>query len=151
MKWWQMNTNINLYNYKQTTTISNTDLVQKIVTGDVRFANNFNLKTGTRIQLMAYYHAPGVDAAGKTSGYYVVDMSVGQSLLKGAMNISLSGQNLFPNTYTYRVEDARSLNIYEIGFEGRALMVNLSYNFNNFENKQRGRHDDTQFGGNSGF
>lgn len=151
MKWWQMNTNINLYNYKQTTTISNTDLVQKIVTGDIRFANNFNLKTGTRIQLMAYYHAPGVDAAGKTSGYYVVDMSVGQSLLKGAMNISLSGQNLFPNTYTYRVEDARSLNIYEIGFEGRALMVNLSYNFNNFENKQRGRHDDTQFGGNSGF
>jgi outer membrane receptor protein involved in Fe transport len=150
-KWWMLNTNINLYNYTQTTSISSIDKVQNIVTGDARLVNNFNFKTGTRFQTVAYYRAPSVDAVGKVSGYYVVNLAVSQSLLKGAMNISLSGQNLIPNSYTYQVDGANFSNKYEIGFEGPTLMATLTYNFNNFQGKKRGRSDDTQFGGGGGF
>jgi outer membrane receptor protein involved in Fe transport len=149
--WWTLNANVNLFNYKQTTTISNFDKVQQIVTWDGRLVNNLNFKTGTRIQATGYYHAPSVDAVGKISGYYVVNLAVSQLLLKGAMNISLSGQNLIPNSYTYSVKGNNFDNKYEIGFEGPTFMVNLSYNFNNFQNKQRGRSDDLQFGGGGGF
>jgi hypothetical protein len=149
--WWMLNANVNLYNYTQTTNISNIDKVQKIVTGDARLVNNFNFKTGTRIQALGYYRAPSVDAVGKVSGYYVVNLSISQSLFKGAMNISLSGQNLIPNSYTYQVDGKNFSNKYEIGFEGPTIMANLTYNFNNFQNKNRGRSDDTQFGGGGGF
>ena len=150
-KWWQVNPNLNVYNYKLTTSIDNLDKVQKVVTWDARLTSSFNLKKGTRIQAAAYYRAPGVDAMGKSSGNYFMSLAVGQSLMKGKMDINLSGQNLFPRPFTYTVKTADFDNKYTIGFEGPSLTLNLTYNFNNFQNKQRGRSDDLQFKGSGGF
>jgi outer membrane receptor protein involved in Fe transport len=149
--WWSVNANVNVFNYKQTTTISNLDKEQKILTWDARLVSNFSLKTGTRLQATGYYRAPSVDAVGEITGFYMVNLAVSQSLLKGNMNISLSGQNLIPNAYTYTVKGNNFDSQYDISFEGPSLMVNLTYNFNNFKQKQRGRADDLQFKGGGGF
>ncbi len=106
---------------------------------------------GTRIQAAAHYRAPGVDAMGESSGNYFLSLALGQSLMKGKMDINLSGQNLFPRPFTYTVKTADFDNKYTIGFEGPSLTLNLTYNFNNFQNKQRGRSDDLQFKGSGGF
>ena len=42
-------------------------------------------------------------------------------------------------------------NLYKINVEGPLVMLNLTYNFNNFRQKNRGRSDDTSFKGGGAF
>lgn len=150
-KWWQINSGANIYNYQLTTLVSNSDKVQKVNTWDARLVSNFTLKWGTRIQAIGYYRAPSVDAMGEVTDYFAANLAISQSFLKGKANVSLSGQNLIPNDFTYSVKTDKFDNKYVIGVEGPTVMVNLSYNFNNFQNKQRGRRDDLEFKGGGAF
>ena len=69
-----------------------------------------------------------------------------QPFLKGKANLGLSAQNLFDSIrFDYTSKSETYDNIYSIHAEGLVLMVTASYNFNNFQNKQRGRADDTNF------
>jgi hypothetical protein len=74
LEWWKMTTNINIYDYQLNTIVSNVDKTQRILTWDARMVQNFSFKKGTRFQASFYYRAPGVDAMGKTSGFYVLNL-----------------------------------------------------------------------------
>ncbi|MBN2807813.1 MAG: TonB-dependent receptor [Prolixibacteraceae bacterium] len=150
-KWWNLNTNVNVYNYKLTTTITNVDKLQEVITWDARMVNNFNLKWGTRLQATAYYRAPGVDPMGKVSGITYAGLAANQSLLKGKLNLNISAQNLLKMKYTYDTKTEQFDNQYIIQEEGPIFMASITYNFNNFQHKNRGRSDDLQFKGGGGF
>lgn len=150
-KWWQLNLNTNVYNYKVETKIASTVKEQSTNTWDARFVNNFTLKWGTKIQGVAYYRGPNVDAMGENSSYYFVNLAVSQSVLKDKVNLSLSGRNLVPCKFVYSTSTSQFDNHYNIDFEGPSFMASISYNFNNFQNKQRGRRDDLDFKGGGGF
>jgi outer membrane receptor protein involved in Fe transport len=151
-KWWSLSANVNIYNYTLKTMISNSEKTQKINSWDANFVSNFNFKTGTRFQAMAYYRSKGVDAMGETTGAYTINLSANQSFFKGKLNAGISAQNLF-NTliFDYTVTTDQFDNLYRIGSEGPVFVVNLSYNFNNFQQKKRGRKDDIDFKGGGGF
>jgi len=152
LKWWQINTNSNIYNYKLKTLVSNTDKIQEVLTWDARFVNSFSLKWGTKIQAVAYYSAPSVDAMGDVSGYFTTNFAISQPLLKGKASIGLSAQNLVNSTeYTYSVQTEKFNNNYQIAYERPIFILNLSYNFNNYQSKNRGRRDDIDFKGGGGF
>jgi len=151
-KWWSLNTNVNIYNYTLKTLITTEEKTQKINTWDASLVSNFNFKTGTRFQAMAYYRAKGLDAMGETSGAYTINVSANQSIFKGKMRAGISAENLF-NTlkFDYTVKTDQFDNLYRIGVEGPVFVFNLSYNFNNFQQKNRGRNDDINFKDGGGF
>jgi iron complex outermembrane recepter protein len=150
-KWWQINSGANIYNYTLKTLVSNSTKTQSVNTWDARLVNSFNLKWGTRIQAVAYYRAPSVDAMGEVTDYMAYNIAISQSFMKGKATVSLSGQNLLPVDFTYSVKTNRFDNKYIIGVEGPTVMLNITYNFNNFQNKQRGRRDDLEFKGGGSF
>jgi hypothetical protein len=152
LKWWKLSANVNVYNYKLRTLISNSEKTQQVNTWDGRLVSGFNFKTSTRVQATAYYRAKGVDAMGETSGTYTINLAVNQGFLKGKLNLGVTGQNLF-NTlkFDYTVKTEQFDNCYSITNEGPIVLFNLSFNFNNFQQKNRGRNDDIDFKGGGGF
>jgi outer membrane receptor protein involved in Fe transport len=151
-KWWQVSTNTNVYNYTLSALVSDEEKSQRVNTWDARLVNSFNLKWGTSIQSVLYYRAPSVDAQGKFGGFYTTNLAISQPLLKGKATIGLSAQNLLNSIdFNYSVAGYNFDNNYHIIGEGPEFMVNFTYNFNNFQNRNRGRNDDTQFKGGGAF
>ena len=151
-KWWQINTGANIYHYNLTTVLNSSEKTNKVNTWDARFVNNFSMKWGTRIQTISYYRAPAMDAMGEATGFFITNIAVSQSLVKNQANIGLSVQNLFNSQkFVYSVHSSTFDNHYRIQSEGPIVMLNFTYNFNNFQHKNRGRADDIEFKGGGGF
>jgi hypothetical protein len=151
-KWWQVSSNANIYNYTLKTMVSDLEKKQQVNTWDARMIWNLNLKWETRIQAIGYYRAPGVDAQGKSGGFYTVNLAINQQLLKGKATIGIAGENLLNSVdFIYAVSGDNFDNNYQLRGEGPIFRINFSYNFNNFQNKNRGRSDDTQFKGGGAF
>jgi outer membrane receptor protein involved in Fe transport len=151
-KWWQINTGANIYHYVLKTFIDTVLQTRNVNTWDGRFVSNFTLPWATRIQAVFYYRAPSIDVNGNSGGFYTTNLSVNQPLLKGKLNLSCSVQNVL-NTiqFDYKVKGDNFDNTYNIHAEGPVCMFSVSYNFNNFKNKQRGRADDLNFKGGGSF
>ncbi|MDP2235628.1 MAG: TonB-dependent receptor [Bacteroidales bacterium] len=151
-KWWQISTGANLYHYKLNTLVNSTEIKQEAFTWDARAIANFQLKWGTRIQAIGYYRAPNYDAMGKNSGFFVANLALNQPVLKGKGNLSLSAQNIFDSIkFNYSTSGSSFDNKYVIQVEGPVFIINFSYTFNNFQNKNRGRADDIDFKGGGAF
>ena len=151
-QWWQISTGANIYHYTVEAEISGTKADQSTNTWDARLVSNWGLKWGTRLQAIAYYRAPSVDVQGKITDLYVINLAVSQVFMKGKANLSLVVQDLFKTAnFTYSFQAPGVNNRYHITNEGQIIMVNFSYSFNNFQQKQRGRNDDSSFGGGRAF
>ncbi len=151
-KWWQLNGNINVYNYTLKTLVSETEKKQKVNTWDARLVSSFNFKTNTRFQVIGYYRAPGVDAMGETTGFAVCNLAVNQVFLKGKITAGISANNIFNSVvFDYSVETDQYDNNYRIQSESPFVMANLSLNLNNFRNKKRGSDDAASFKGGGAF
>lgn len=151
-KWWQISTGANIYHYKLSALVNSSERNNEVNTWDARVVSNFNLKWGTRIQTVGYYRAPSVDANGDISGFYVVNLAVNQPIMKGKGSIGISARNLL-NSVKLNIDFASSsyVNNYSVRGEGPVVMLNFSYRFNNFQNKNRGRADDADFKGGGAF
>lgn len=151
-KWWQVSTGANIYHYKLSATVNSSERNNEVNTWDARVVSNFNLKWGTRIQAVGYYRAPSVDANGDISGFYVVNLAVNQPIMKGKGSVGISARNLL-NSVKLNIDFASPtyVNNYSVRGEGPVVMLNFSYRFNNFQNKNRGRADDASFKGGGAF
>ena len=151
-KWWQLSTGADLYHYTLAVQASSSDSKKETNTCDGRIISNFTLKWDTRIQAVAYFRGPNIDAQGNSSGFYLVNLAVNQPLMKGRLNIGLSAENIL-NTikFDYSAKSLNYDNKYTITAEGMVLSLTASYSFNNFQNKQRGRADDVNFKGGGAF
>jgi outer membrane receptor protein involved in Fe transport len=151
-KWWKLSTNINVYNTTLKTMLGEEKLSQNVNSWDGRLVSNFNFKKGTRIQATGYYRAKNIDAMGETSGFYTFALAINQSLLNNKLSVGISAQNIF-NTivFDYSTKTADFNNNYRISNEALVVMFNLSYSFNNFQQKNRGRKDDIDFKGGGAF
>jgi outer membrane receptor protein involved in Fe transport len=151
-KWWQISTGANIYHYKLNTLVNSSNRNSEVNTWDARVVSNVNLKWGTRIQTVGYYRAPSVDANGDISGFYVVNLAINQPIMKGKGSVGISARNLL-NSIKLNIDfDSQTFNnSYSVRGEGPVIMLNFSYRFNNFQNKNRGRVDDTSFKGGGAF
>lgn len=151
-KWWQLSTGANIYHFKLNTLVNSTENEKETNTWDARVVSNFNLKWGTRIQAVGYYRAASVDANGDVSGFYVANLAVNQPIMKGKGSIGVSVRNIFDSVKLNINFDSPTFdNNYTVRGEGSVVMLNFSYRFNNFQNKNRGRADDASFKGGGAF
>jgi outer membrane receptor protein involved in Fe transport len=151
-KWWKLSGNVNIYNYTLRAMISDQEKTQQVNSWDARLVSNFNLKKGTRFQITLYHRSKGLDAMGETSGFSTLNLAVNQSFLKGKLRTGISAQNLFGLIdFDYTTKTERFDNRYHLYTEKNLVLFNLSYNFNNFQQKNRGRNDDINFKGGGGF
>lgn len=152
-KWWQINSGGNFYRYNIESYVNNSTTNNKANSWDARLISNFTvLKTATRIQAVGYVRGSGIDAQGNSTGFYTVNLALNQPLLKGKLNLGVSGQNIFNSIkYHYTVKSDKYNNDYLLQSEGPVILFTASISFNNFRDKQRGRSDDANFRGGGAF
>jgi outer membrane receptor protein involved in Fe transport len=151
-KWWQLSTGADLYHFTLDAVAGDNNEARKANTGDFRLISNFTLKWGTRIQAVGYMRGPSVDAQGENDGFYLVNLGVNQSIMKGKLNLGVSAQNILNSIkFDYNASASNYKNTYSIAAEGMMLQLTASYSFNNFQYKQRGRADDASFKGGGAF
>ena len=151
-KWLQLSTGANIYYYKLKTVVENEKIIKESASWDARMIANIQFKWGTRLQLLGYYRGANYDAMGKNDGFFISNIAVNQSLLKGKASIGINVRDVF-NSFkmNYSTYGSSFDNLYKINVEGPLVMLNLTYNFNNFRQKNRGRSDDTSFKGGGAF
>jgi len=151
-KWWQLSTGGTVYHYTLDAQVSSGETSRSSNSWDARLITNFSLKWGMKVQGVVYTRGPQLDAQGKSSGFYTVNMGVNQPLAKGKVNLGVSAENIFDSIkFDYSAVAENYNNKYMIAAEGLVLRVTASYTFNNFQNKQRGRADDASFKGGGAF
>lgn len=152
-KWWQLSTGANFYHFNIEASEIAENFSREAYSWDARWINSFNVpKTGTRFQTVLYIRGRNIDAQGESGGFYVVNLSAGQSLMKGKLNLGISVQDLCHSIkFHYKVDAEGFHNDYNINVKGPVVMGTLSYTFNNFRDKKRGRTDDIDFKGGGAF
>ena len=88
-KWWRVDLSANLFRYRITGQIIDSDVNQVSNTWRLRGSTTFILPTSTRIQLSGFYNAPSITAQGDRDAFYVVTAAVRQEFLKKKLSISL--------------------------------------------------------------
>ncbi len=151
-KWWQISTNVDLYHYYNTTEVSEVEKESETTSWDGRYINNFMFKKGTRLQTVLYYQSPGADATGQSEQFYTVNVALYQTFFDGKLSASVTGQNIFNSiNFDYNTSGPGYDNNYHLSNGGASVIFNVTYNFNNFASKKRGRNDDIEFSGSGGF
>ena len=151
-KWWQLSTGGSLYHYMLDALTSSGEVSRSNNSWDARIVNNFTLNWGTKLQAVGYMRGPQIDAQGKNSGFYTVNLGINQPLMKGKVNVGISAENIFNSIkFDYSTSSSNYDAKCVIASEGMVVRFTASYIFNNFQNKQRGRTDDTNFKGGAAF
>jgi iron complex outermembrane recepter protein len=96
---WDANLNLNVF----ANNINGTNIDASIKTngwsGFAKLISNYKLNKKWDFQLTSNYQAPAVVAQGKTKAYYNVDIAIKTTLLKNALTLSLSGNDIFNTVY----------------------------------------------------
>mgnify|MGYP000147177703 FL=1 len=113
-KWWSLDFGSNVFLYQLKGSLGNVLIDQQNFTYNARVGNTFNLKNDWKVQLIANYNSPRVEALGRTSEFYVVDLAVKKDFWDKKLSTSVQLSNVFnteiresyvetPTLYSYRL------------------------------------------------
>ncbi len=141
LSFWNVNCMGNFYNYKVEGVKNGKSFENDSFTWNVRFNNSFDLGKQTTLQFNGRYNSPSVDSQGESKGYYSADLAVKKQLFEKKLALTLQVRDLFKSVkreftsvnddYYYFTRSTRNAPM---------VMLNISYNFNNFK-QEKGKRD----------
>jgi outer membrane receptor protein involved in Fe transport len=146
-KMWSINLSGNVFHYRIEGELYDTLIDNSKITWDTKFSNTLKFKTGTRIQLNAFYNAPKIEAFEEEEASYAIGIAVKQDFFKRKLTLTVNMRDIF-NTSTH-TERSWGKN-YEMftDLKGKYPVINfsLSYKINNY-NQKREKKSDVDYGG----
>lgn|GEM_PF-5258901 len=138
-KWWDISATGTLLRYWIKGKIEGKDVNQMTNTWNARLNNSFRLRSGTRIQMMAFYNAPSITAQGESGGSFMFNAGVRQVFLKNRLTAAIQVRDIFQTmhmTFTTRGENFYTYN--ERKPRGPVFTISLSYRIRDYKNKTNG-------------
>jgi outer membrane receptor protein involved in Fe transport len=143
--WWAINLMGDVYDYRVEGTLQGSDFEQTSFNWRARFGNEFKLPTGTRFQVNGRYHSPSASAQGERKGFLMTDVSVKQEFLNRRLSVTLQVRDvLSTGGHEFTSEGEGFYSHMRFTRESPAVMLNVSYNFNNFRPQRRRPDDDEE-------
>ena len=136
VKWFNLNTSFNLYNYHMFGTLV-PGVASSTNTWNMHLNPTVHFTRSTTLQFSYVYYAPTIAAQGTRSGYYTTNISLRQRLLKRRASIMIQCRNMIGHTIydnTNRTAYQYKYSSYEA--EAHVVMLTLSYRFNNYKAKE---------------
>ncbi|MDR0737781.1 MAG: outer membrane beta-barrel family protein, partial [Prevotellaceae bacterium] len=107
--------------------------------------NNFDVAKDTRMRLEAYYVGPMVSTQGRVDGFFYLNFTVSQQLMKRSLTASLMVRDVLSTAeYIHKRAGEGMESLSKIYPRSPLFTVSLSYTFNNFKRQQqaeRANHD----------
>lgn len=145
---WSFTLNSDLYHYKVKNKLDLGGKNESSINFGISLNNNFQIAKNTVVQLDGTYVGATIRTQGKEEGFFYADFGIRQLLLKGKLTAGLSFRN-FLNTAKYKNNiDTYNLNSHTtISPNYPLLTLNISYTFNNYKQRARGREGSNFFEG----
>ena len=141
VKWFNLNTSFNIFNYHMFGTPIPT-VANSTNTWNIHVNPTFHLDKKTSIQLSYIYSAPTITAQGTRSGSYSSTLGIRHSMLKGKGNLTLQARDLIGSTnYISTTESAHQYKYSSFQRESQVFMLTFSYHINNYKVKQKNKQN----------
>ena len=151
-KWWNLNLMGNLYNYWIKGVLYGDPFSQESFNWRTRVNNTFRVRTSTRIQINGIYNSPTVSSQGHREGFFTTHAAVKQDLMNRKLTATLQVRDVL-GTAKYE-STSESTNFYshrESTRKSPVVMLNISYNFNNYRPERQREERREGFEGGEGF
>lgn len=144
VKVWNINLTGDIYDYKINGVILNEPYERKSFNWSTRFSNKITITNSTTVELNVRYNSPTVSSQGRREGYFRTDAAIKKDLFDKKLSLTLQVRDLFKTgrwEFTSQGADYFSYNYFTR--EAPGVMLNVKFNFNNYEaEKQRNGNDD---------
>lgn len=150
-KWYNLNISGTGYYYELTSTNYNSG---STFSWNARLNNTFRLKkSGTSIQLGAFYRGPSISAQGTQSGNFVGSIGIRQDLLDRKLSISLNVRNAFLTMKHEHIHETESYYLYTLRQPRLPIIsISVTYKINDFKTrKEKGLDTKEDYGEEEGL
>ncbi|MFO7639497.1 MAG: TonB-dependent receptor, partial [bacterium] len=140
VKWYTVTLGADLYDYRVAGEYAGRDFSYSSFNYSGRLANEFRLPTNTRIQLNGRYRSPSVTSQGRREGSLMTDLGVRQQFLNRQLSVTFQVRDLFGTGRHEYESGGEGYDFYSRSLSTReapVVMLNLSWNFNNFRPDRR--------------
>ncbi len=137
-KWWTLNLNGTIFNYKIQGELLETEVNQTMNTWRLRASNTFKLKGDLRIQMDANYRAPSVTAQGKREAMLFTNLGLRKDFFNRQLSLALQVRDVL-NTMTFEfTSEGTNFSTYN-KWDSKSPVINfsLTYRINNYMPKRR--------------
>jgi outer membrane receptor protein involved in Fe transport len=137
-KWWEADLIGTIYDYRIYGELFGEDIAEKSFNCNLRFNHSFTLTKNTKFQINTIYSSPSVTAQGEMKGFFVTDLALKREFFKKKLSATLQVNDVFA-TRKFDINKA-SAGLYTqtlMKREAQVVMLNLSYNLNNYKPEKK--------------
>ncbi len=144
ISFWDFNLMGDMYDYRISGSLFNQSFARESFNWSIKNNNVFKIASTTSIQINTRYISPSVTAQGKWNGYFTTDLGVKQDLIPKRLSLILQVSDLFKSgKYEFTSQGTDFYNYNYFTRQSPMVVLNLKYNFNNFnEHKQQNNNPD---------
>ena len=143
-KFWNLDANTSFYHYRIKNEFKIDD-DEESWNWQLAINNNLDIAKDTRMRLEAYYVGPMVSTQGRVNGYFYLNATVRQQLLKRKLTASLVVTDVFSTAKYIQTRSSVGLeSLSKIYPQSPLFTLTLTYTFNNFKSQnkaERVNHD----------
>lgn len=149
-KWFQLNGSVSYFNYRIKGELNGESIDRESNNYSLRMNGNFRLAPESRIQLMAFYRGPSVQAQGESKGMFFSNISYRQEFFDKKLSATLSLRDIFGTSQFENMTYGPNFsNKFRMKRESQVLQLTLSYKINNYK-QERGSGEMNGEGGDQG-
>lgn len=149
-KWFQLNSSVSYFNYRIKGELNGESIDRESNNYSLRMNGNFRLAPESRIQLMAFYRGPSVQAQGESKGMFFSNISYRQEFFDKKLSATLSLRDIFGTSQFENMTYGPNFsNKFRMKRESQVLQLTLSYKINNYK-QDRGQGEMNGDGGDQG-
>jgi len=148
LKWWNVTCMANLYDYRIRSNLYGQDVSKEDFNWSTRISNEIRLLKSTTLQINTRYHSPSISSQGEREAFFLTDASLKQTFFDKALAITLQVRDVFSTgkrEHTYTGEDFSYYT--QRTRKSPMIMLNISFNFNNYKSERRPDENAEEFEG----
>lgn len=142
---WNLDANTSFYYYSIRNQFKVEDDDEESWNWQLAVNNNYDLTKNTRLRLEAYYVGPMVSTQGRVDGFFYMNFTVRQQLLKRKLTASLVVRDIFSTAeYIHKRPGVGLESLSKIYPRSPLFTLSLTYTFNNFKfcgKSEKANHD----------
>ena len=139
-KWWKADLSGNIFHYSIRGTLQDEPYFRESLNWNMRMNNNFTIRKDSRVQISTRYVSATATAQGTREGFWGMDAALAQDFMKKKMTATLQLRNIFQTERRESISEGRDFRTYNLDYRfGPIVILTVTYRFNNFEQKRKGR------------
>ena len=137
-KWWNLTLTYDVFDYRVEGELNGVDFSNESSNWGLRMNNDFRIGELTRIQLSGNYEGPSASSQGSEGERFHSNLAIKREIIPKTLSATLQIRSLLGSTKSEHTSEG--VDFYNYSYhehKSPTVMLNMSYNFNNYKSEQR--------------